>query len=178
MQTLLLHQAAKIVELSLQTGREIGCKPPTVAVLDAGGHLLAFQRADGSGILRPQIAQTKRRGVLGMGHGGRASAQRAAATPGFFAALSGISEGRIAPVPGGVIVRDATGNAIGSVGIGGDMPDQDKACAVFGIGLVGLQADVNWLRRPRVGADRHPTRALGRGAIFPALKAVNPRIPA
>ncbi|MDB5827855.1 MAG: hypothetical protein JWQ73_2075 [Variovorax sp.] len=101
MQTLLLHQAAKIVELSLQTGREIGCKPPTVAVLDAGGHLLAFQRADGSGILRPQIAQTKRRGVLGMGHGGRASAQRAAATPGFFAALSGISEGRIAPVPGG-----------------------------------------------------------------------------
>jgi uncharacterized protein GlcG (DUF336 family) len=28
-----------------------------VAVLDQGGHLLALKRQDGSGILRPQIAQ-------------------------------------------------------------------------------------------------------------------------
>jgi len=141
MQPLLLNQASKIADLALEKGRELQCKPLTVAVLDAGGHLVAFKREDGSGILRPQIAQAKAWGALGMGHGGRALAERAATAPGFFAALASISEGRIAPVPGGVLIRDADGHVIGAVGISGDMPDQDEACAVFAIGAVGLRAD-------------------------------------
>lgn len=143
MQTLLSDQAARIVGLALEKGRELDCKPLTVAVLDAGGHLLAFQREDGSGILRPQIAQAKAWGVLGMGHGGRALAQRAAAAPNFFVALSDISEGRIAPVQGGVIIRNAAGQVIGAVGISGDAPDRDEACAVHAIVAIGLRAEVD-----------------------------------
>lgn len=141
MEPLLLSQAAKIVDLALEKGRERQCKPLTVAVLDAGGHLLAFKREDGSGILRPQIAQAKAWGALGMGHGGRALAERAAMAPGFFTALASISEGRMAPVPGGVLIRDAGGYLIGAVGISGDMPDQDEACAIFAIDAVGLRAE-------------------------------------
>lgn len=115
----------------------------TVAVLDAGGHLLALKREDNSGILRPQIAQAKAWGALGMGHGGRTLAERAAIAPAFYAALTDISGGRIAPVPGGVLVRNAQGDVIGAVGISGDHPDKDEACAIHGIGSVGLHADVN-----------------------------------
>ncbi|MFM0299634.1 heme-binding protein [Paraburkholderia sediminicola] len=141
MQPLSLIQASKIVDASLERARELKCQPLTVAVLDAGGHLVALKREDGSGILRPQIAQAKAWGALGMGHGGRALAERAAAAPAFFAALTDISGGRIAPVPGGVLVRDGSGNILGAVGISGDHPDKDEACAVFAIQSVELMAD-------------------------------------
>jgi uncharacterized protein GlcG (DUF336 family) len=141
MQPLLLTQASRIVDVALEKGRERKCMPLTVAVLDAGGHLLALKREDDSGILRPQIAQAKAWGALGMGAGGRALAARAAAAPAFFAALTDISGGRIAPVPGGVLIRDKDGHILGAVGISGDLPDNDEACAISGIESVGLKAD-------------------------------------
>ncbi|MFM0662949.1 GlcG/HbpS family heme-binding protein [Paraburkholderia sediminicola] len=143
MQPLSLNQASDIVDTALRKARELGCHPMTVAVLDAGGHLLVLKREDNSGILRPQIAQAKAWGVLGMGHGGRTLAERAATAPAFFAALGDISGGRIAPVPGGVLVRDPEGVVIGAVGISGDHPDKDEACAVSGIQSVGLHAELN-----------------------------------
>ena len=51
-----LAQASTIVDVALKKGRETNCAPLTVAVLDAGGHLVAFKREDRSGILRFDIA--------------------------------------------------------------------------------------------------------------------------
>jgi uncharacterized protein GlcG (DUF336 family) len=141
MQQLLLSHAALIVDTALAKGRELGCHPLTVSVLDAGGHLLALKRVDRSGILRPQISQAKAWGALGMGHGGRTLAERAAVAPAFFAALTDISGGRIAPVPGGVLIRNDIGDVLGAVGISGDHPDNDEACAVAAIAAAGLVAD-------------------------------------
>lgn len=141
MQPLNLEQASLIVDVALSHARENGCHAMTVVVLDAGGHLVALKREDRSGILRPQIAQAKAWGALGMGHGSRALAARAEAAPAFFAALTDISGGRIAPVPGGVLIRDAEGNILGAVGVSGDLPDKDEACALAGIQRTGLQAD-------------------------------------
>ncbi|MGQ7932270.1 GlcG/HbpS family heme-binding protein [Paraburkholderia sp. D1E] len=142
MQKLSLTQASAIVDAALDKAREQRCHPLTVAVLDAGGHLVAFKREDGSSILRPQIAQAKAWGTLGMGHGGRSLAERASTAPAFFSALTDISGGRIVPVPGGVLIRDDAGDVLGAVGISGDHPDQDELCAVYGIKCVGFQADV------------------------------------
>src|SRR3989442_324389 len=64
-----LAPASTIVEVALKKGRETNCAPLTVAVLDAGGHLVAFKREDRSGILRPDIAMAKAWGALGMGFG-------------------------------------------------------------------------------------------------------------
>ena len=58
-----------------------------VAVLDAGGHLKAFAREDGAGIIRPQIAMGKAWGALGMGIGSRALARRVAEQPQQQAAI-------------------------------------------------------------------------------------------
>jgi uncharacterized protein GlcG (DUF336 family) len=109
--------------------------------LDAGGHLSAFKREDGASILRPQIAQGKAWGVLGMGFGGRELARRAAAAPVFLNALMDASQGRVIPAPGGVLIRSADGSIVGAVGISGDTSEQDEACAVHGIRAAGLIAD-------------------------------------
>jgi uncharacterized protein GlcG (DUF336 family) len=142
METLSLNHATTIVDAALATARESACAPLSVAVLDAGGHLVAFKREDNSGILRPQIAQAKAWGALGMGIGSRALAQRAEAAPAFFAALTDISVGRIVPVAGGVLIRDSDGHVIGAVGVSGDHPEKDEVCAVAGIASAGLKADV------------------------------------
>ncbi len=136
-----LARANTIVATALAHAGGHGMKPMTVAVLDAGGHLLAFQRQDRSGILRPQIAIGKAWGVLGLGVGGRDIAARAQSHPLFFSALAAASDGRIFPVPGGVLVRDAAGDIVGAVGISGDLPQQDEACALAGIEAAGLQGD-------------------------------------
>lgn len=141
MSVLNLAAANTIVATALQHASARGMKPMTVAVLDAGGHLLSFQRQDGSSIMRPQIASAKAWGALGMGLGSRALARRADSHPLFFAALTDISGGRIVPVPGGVLVKDASGAIVGAVGVSGDLPDADEECAVQGIGAAGLRAD-------------------------------------
>ena len=141
MSVVTLAQASTIVDTALKKGRDTNCAPLTVAVLDAGGHLVAFKREDRSGLLRFDIAFGKAWGALGMGFGSRTLAARAAKTPVFFTALAAASEGCIVTNPGGVLIRSAAGDVIGAVGISGDTSDRDEACAISGIEAAGLKAD-------------------------------------
>jgi len=141
MTTLTLAQASTIMDTALKTGREKNFQPLSVAVLDAGGHLVAFKREDKSGILRFDIAFGKAWGALGMGFGSRTLAERAEKTPMFFTTLAAASGGRIVTVPGGVLIREAGGTIIGAVGISGDTSDNDEICAIAGIEAAGLKAD-------------------------------------
>jgi uncharacterized protein GlcG (DUF336 family) len=136
-----LAQAIIIVEAALAKGRELGLDPLTVVVLDPGGHVVALQREDGSGILRPQIATGKAWGALGMGFASRELDRRAEAYPVFVAALLGASGGRVVPAPGGVLVRTGDGALVGAVGVSGDASDKDEECAVHGVRAAGLVAD-------------------------------------
>lgn len=136
-----LAQAQEIGAQALAKGRELDLAPLTVAVLDAGGVIVCMLREDGSSLLRPEIATGKAWGTLGMGFGGRDLADRAAAMPQFFNALSDMSRGRMVPVPGGVLVRDGEGRIIGAVGITGDTSVNDEICAVHGIKAAGLTPD-------------------------------------
>jgi uncharacterized protein GlcG (DUF336 family) len=76
-----------------------------------------------------------------MGFGTRNLAGRAKSLPSFFGALASLAEGRVLPVPGGVLVRSAAGTVLGAVGASGDVADNDEACALAGINAVGLTAD-------------------------------------
>ena len=55
MTTLPLAKANAIIEATLAKGAEMGIKPLSAAVLDAGGHLIAFQRSDNSSFMRFEI---------------------------------------------------------------------------------------------------------------------------
>jgi len=136
-----LAQASTIVDVALKKGRELNLKPLVVAVLDAGGHLVAYKREDKSPILRFQIATGKAYGALGMGMGSRRLFERSQKNPIFVQMLGMVSDGRVMCVPGGVLILDAQGDTIGAVGISGDTSDNDETAALAGIGAAGLKAE-------------------------------------
>jgi len=136
-----LAHANLVIDTALAQGRTLGLPPLTVAVLDGSGCLVAFKREDGASLLRPEIAQAKAWGALGMGMGSRALAQRAAVQPAFISAVNALAGGRLIPVPGGVLIRSSGKSIIGAVGITGATSDQDEACAVAGIEAAGFTAD-------------------------------------
>lgn len=141
MTRLTLKQADAIADGTLAKGRELGFAPLTVAVLDAGGHVVVLKRDDRSSIMRPELATAKAWGALGMGFGGRELARRAGNMPGFFNALNTISDGRMAPVPGSALLRDQEGEVIGAVGVSGDTSENDEACLVPAVIAAGLTPD-------------------------------------
>ena len=137
-----LDQADIVARVALETARARNAQPLTVVVLDAGGHVVVARREDGSGIARFEIAFGKAWGALGMGISTRGLAARAVKMGTFFNALAAVTDGRMVPVPGGVLIRDGADRIIGAVGISGDTSDVDEACAVAGIEAAGLVADI------------------------------------
>jgi uncharacterized protein GlcG (DUF336 family) len=140
MTRLTLELALKVIDGAFTKASELGCEPLTVVVLDAGGHEVAVQRQDRSGILRVDIARAKAWGALGMGYSSREIAERAQKAPGFFGALAAVSDGRLAPAAGAVLLKDDDGYAIGAVGVSGDTSDRDEQCALAGVAAAGFSA--------------------------------------
>lgn len=135
-----LEQARAVIAAVRAKGREMALNPLTVVVLDAGGHLVAMEREDGSGYGRPDIAGGKAAGALAMGISSRKLGEMAADRPQFMAALSAAWQGRLIPAAGGVLIRDAAGTLLGAVGVSGDLSDKDEEAALAGIAAAGLVA--------------------------------------
>ena len=136
-----LRRARTIIRKTLEKGRELELKPLSVVVLDAGGHVQAFEREDGAAPGRFGIAQGKAYGAVMLGMAGTAQMARAEAQAYFMTAVNGVYGGQVVPVPGGVLVRDRKGAVIGAVGVTGDTSDNDLIAAVAGIEAVGLTAE-------------------------------------
>ena len=105
-----------------------------IAVVDSGGHLVAALRMDGnaSGIMDFALAKAKAAAAWGF-----STAQMlvsAKETPGFANAP------HVVTVPGGIPVYSADGKArIGAVGVSGEAPQDDAACAETGVRAAGLR---------------------------------------
>ena len=141
MTELTLEQANKIIEAAHNEGQIRKLSALTVVVLDSGGHIKALSRADGASFMRPQIALAKAWGAIGIGVSSRILGEMGQERPMFMNALINISNQRLLPVPGGVLIRDQKNELIGAVGITGDLSDEDEHCAVVGIQVAGLVAD-------------------------------------
>ncbi|APX21435.1 MAG: glcg protein [Rhodobacteraceae bacterium] len=137
-----LSRARTIIRKALETGKEMELAPLSVVVLDAGGHVIAFERQDGASPGRFQIAQGKAYGAVMLGMPGSAQMARAEAQAYFIAAANGAFGGQLIPVPGGVLVKDSKGRVLGAVGVTGDSSDNDAAAAKAGVEAVGLVAVV------------------------------------
>ncbi|MEP3297548.1 MAG: heme-binding protein [Pseudoruegeria sp.] len=136
-----LRRARSIIRGVLSKGHEMELKPLSVVVLDAGGHVKAFEREDGASPGRFAIAQGKAYGAVMLGMAGKAQMARAEQQAYFMAAVNGVYAGQVVPVPGGVLVRDKNGNVIGAVGVTGDTSENDAEAAVAAIEGVGLTAE-------------------------------------
>lgn len=154
-----LAKANAIITEALRLGRKASLLPLTVVVLDAGGKMVAMQCEDGSGVIRFDVAFGKAYGALGMGISSRLIRDRLKERPVFQAALATASDGRLIPVPGGVLVEDADGVTLGAVGISGDTSDKDEYCAIEAIKAAGYapeprEPDPNW--RTSSLSDHYP----------------------
>jgi glc operon protein GlcG len=107
--------------------------PVSIAIVDAGGHLLGLQRLDGAAPATAHMASAKANTAAlvqrdskhfeDMINGGRTAFLSA---PALRAVLEG----------GVVIVKD--GNCIGAVGVSGVKPSEDAQVARAGIAALGL----------------------------------------
>ncbi len=133
-----LETARSISAAVRAAGHEHGLKPLTVVVLDAGGHVISVEREDGAANNRFEIALGKAYGALALGMGSRSLMARAEQQPYFITTAAAAIGGRLIPVPGGVLVKDATGAVVGCVGVSGDTSDHDELAAIAGIESVAL----------------------------------------
>lgn len=136
-----LRKARTIVRKTLEKGREMELKPLAVVVLDAGGHVKAFEREDGASPGRFGVAQGKAYGSVMLGITCTALKQRADVDPTFISAVNGVFGGQLVPVPGGVLVKDKKGAVIGAVGVSGDTSDNDLTAAMAGIEAAGMHGE-------------------------------------
>jgi uncharacterized protein GlcG (DUF336 family) len=134
-----LDQANRAIAGALAKGAALKLKPLSVAVLDPGGHVIAFQRQDGASTMRFEIAVGKAAGALALGVSSRKIAEMAAERPSFVASLGPLAPHGVIPAAGGVLVVDGSGNILGAVGITGDTSDNDEVCALAGIEAAGLK---------------------------------------
>jgi uncharacterized protein GlcG (DUF336 family) len=141
MADLTLDVARKILDTALAKGVEKKLKPLAVAVLDARGCIKASAAQDGTSLLRGEIAHGKAYGALALGMGSRALFQRAQEQAYFIGAVNTLAQGRMVPVPGGVLILDSSGALLGAVGVSGDTSDNDEICALAGIEAAGLKAN-------------------------------------
>ena len=106
-----------------------------IAVVDTGGHVVAALRMDGNGSGIFDFALAKASAVAAWGFSTAAMADAAKGTPGFANAP------HVVTVAGGVPVWSADGKLrIGAVGVSGEAPADDAACAEAGIRAAGLRS--------------------------------------
>ena len=140
MAELTLNIARKILDAALAKAAEKKLKPLVIAILDARGCVKLTAAQDGTSLLRFEVAHAKAYGALAMGMGSRALYQRAQEQGYFIDAVSTLAQGRLVPVPGGVLIQDG-GTLLGAIGVSGDTSDNDEACAIAGIEAAGLKAN-------------------------------------
>ncbi|MBL8574502.1 MAG: heme-binding protein [Hyphomicrobiaceae bacterium] len=144
MTDLTLAAANAIVAGTIEKAASAGIKPLAIAVLDGAGQLLAFQRQDGTGGLhRADIAIGKAYGALAVGTSSRWLHVQQETRPHFLTGLIAVAGGKMVPVPGGVLIKQAeTGAVLGAVGVSGDTSDNDEIAAAHGIVSAGFRADL------------------------------------
>jgi uncharacterized protein GlcG (DUF336 family) len=140
MAELTLDIARKILDAALAMAVEKRLKPLVITLLDARGAVKMTAAQDGTSLLRAEVAHGKAFGALAMGMGSRALYQRAQEQAYFIDAVNTLAQGRMVPVPGGVLIQDGTA-LLGAIGVSGDTSDNDEICAIAGIEAAGLKAN-------------------------------------
>ena len=126
-----LEDAQGMVERAREHAVAVGV-PMNIAVVDGGGHLLAFARMDGSILGSIDIAITKAKTSILFN--GPSENLWEFCKPGGPAPATEFTNGGLIPYAGGVPLHDDAGTLIGAVGVSGGLPVQDGEVARAAIG--------------------------------------------
>lgn len=124
-------QASKILE-GCSAHAKSRSQSHAIFVLDAGGHVVASLRMDGNSYGIAEFAQRKAEAVAAWRFSTEQMSGAARQTPGFGDAP------RVVVVAGGLPIFTPEGDFLGAVGVSGEAPADDAACAEAGIKAAGL----------------------------------------
>lgn len=126
-----LDAAQAVIDKACAHALAIGV-PMNIAVVDGGGHLVAFARMDGSILGSIEIALAKAKtSVL---FNGASENLWDFCKPGGPAPATEYTNGGLIPYAGGLPVHDAAGTLIGAIGVSGGLPVQDGEVASVALG--------------------------------------------
>ncbi len=149
-----LDLANRIIGAVLRRAAEIECRPISVIVVEPGCKVKAFQKEDGSSMIRFEMAFGKAYAALALGRSSKLVHVRAEERPIFMRYLMSATGDQIFPEGGGLQIRNADGEVIGAVGVTGDTEDRDEELALHGIHAAGLKVDADFEGMGRHGGVR------------------------
>jgi uncharacterized protein GlcG (DUF336 family) len=136
-----LAQANSIIETIIKRGAELQCRPLSVVVVEPGCVVKAFQKEDGSSMVRFEMAFGKAYASLALGRSSKLVRIRNEEKPAFMKYLLDATDNRIFPEGGGMLIRAGNGDVVGAVGVTGDTEDRDEELAAYGIRAGGFKTD-------------------------------------
>lgn len=124
-----LEQAQKAIQAALEKSKELGVKM-NIAVMDSGVNLVAFAKMDDAWLGSIDIAQKKAKTAryfnMNTGEIGKLS------QPGQPLYNIEHSNNGLITFPGGVLIKDSSGNILGSIGVSGSSVEDDHEVASAG----------------------------------------------
>jgi len=136
-----LAESNRIIEAIFARGHELSCRPLSVVVVEPGAKVKAFQKEDGSAMMRFEMAYGKAYAALALGRSSSLVRVRTEERPLFMQYLMRASDDHIFPEGGGMLIRDKDGEVIGAVGVTGDTQERDEELAAHGIHAADLKTD-------------------------------------
>lgn len=125
-----LDQALAVVEACKAEATSVG-QPMNIAVVDDSGRLVAFAAMDGTKLIGEEIAQQKALTAVLFQMDTRDLAPLVQPGQPLFG-IESTSSGRLAVFGGGVLLRDASGEVAGGVGVSAGTVDEDHQVAEAG----------------------------------------------
>ena len=141
MRAISLAEANTIIEGTFASAARRKAYALAAIVLDAGGRVKAFQKQDGSSLLRFEIAYGKAFAALALNRSSRQVLQKAKEKTAFMQSLAELSDGPLFLEAGGQLIRDETGEIVGALGVTGDVNEVDDLCGIDGIRAAGFRSD-------------------------------------
>ncbi len=125
---LTIDGAMKLLDAAMAKARDMKV-PECIAVVDAGGHLLAFARMDGAFALSIDTALVKAMTAASYG------IPTGAIAAGVDIKLAIATQGKRVNLPGGLPVI-VDGHVVGAIGVGSGTGEQDRAGAAAALGAI------------------------------------------
>jgi uncharacterized protein GlcG (DUF336 family) len=132
-----LDEAMGLCTAARDAADELGAPPMSFAVIDAGGHLLAFARMDRAPWISADVALGKAWTAAAYGVPSAAQKEKMAPMPNFSTAITAMTHGRFTPQTGAVPIY--RGEALlGALGASGGTGEQDEEMCARAVAATGF----------------------------------------
>ena len=134
-----LNLADELCDAAIAAGQDLGLKPLCVAVVDDGGWLVSYKRADGASFFRFELACGKAYAAAGLGFPKTSGLQQfLEGRPLFNEFLNENSNRKFLADAGGLKIHDENGKFIGALGVTGDVSLKDEEAGLMALEKLGL----------------------------------------